>query len=247
MSDRTTILAHFYRASVMHADVWRRRLDATTNWAVVTTAAVITFTFGEAQAPHFVLLMAVLFALFFLVMESRRYQIYHTWELRIRGLHKYVIGPALIGEEAVDREMAEAGLAAIGRDLGSTVPRISLIQAAGYRMRRNYGPIFTIVLIAWLGKLWLMPQPTYELSELVERAAIGIVSGPTVLAAVGLFFVCCIVFAISAPSEHIIDWAEQAAPVKKFVRAGRPKAGRRRPGDENPSSDPDSSEKQPGR
>ena len=79
MADNTIVLVHFYRAAVVHADVWRRRLDATTNWAVVTTAAVVTFAFGEAQAPHFVLLMALLFGLFFLVMESLRYQIYHVW------------------------------------------------------------------------------------------------------------------------------------------------------------------------
>lgn len=245
MSDRTTILAHFYRASVIHADVWRRRLDATTNWAVVTTAAVITFAFGQVQAPHFVLLMAVLFPLFFLVMESRRYQIHHMWELRIRGLQKYVIGPALMGEEAIDREVVESGLAAIGRDLGSTVPRISLLQAAGYRMRRNYGPLFTIVLLAWLGKLWLTPQPTYELSELVDRAAVGTVPGTLVLAAVGLFFVGCILLAISAPSETIIDWAEQAAPVREFVRARRATFSKRRPGGGIPGSDRDPSEDPP--
>lgn len=239
MSDRTTILAHFYRASVMHADVWRRRLDATTNWAVVTTAAVITFTFGEAQAPHFVLLMAVFFALFFMVMESRRYQIYHMWELRIRALHHYVIGPALMGEDSIDHKAAEDGLAAIARDLGNTLPRISLLQAAGYRMRRNYGPLFTIVLLAWLGKLWLMPQPTYELSQLVERAAVGTISGAWVLVAVGLFFVGCIVFAISAPSEYIVDWAEQLAPVRQFVRAGRPeRKGRRGGSPPGPKLDP---------
>jgi uncharacterized membrane protein len=223
----------------MHADVWRRRLDATTNWAVVTTAAVITFTFGEAQAPHFVLLMAVLFALFFLVMESRRYQIYHMWELRIRGLQKYVISPALMGEEALDRETTDSGLAAIGRDLGSTLPRISLLRAAGYRMRRNYGPLFTIVLLAWLGKLWLMPVPTYELSELVERAAVGTISGGSVLLAAGFFFLGCILFAISAPSEHIIDWTEQAAPVRKFVRAGRTKGSQKRHGGGMSGSDLD--------
>lgn len=217
MADNTTILAHFYRASIMHADVWRRRLDATTNWAVVTTAAVITFAFGEAQAPHFVLLMAILFAFFFLVMESRRYQIYHVWELRIRALHQYVIAPALRGEEGADREAIERGLMTLAEDLGSTVPRISVLQAAGYRIRRNYGPLITIVLLAWLLKLWLFPEPAYSIALMVERAAVGIVPGIWVMSGMGLFFMACVAAAMTAPSEHVVGWAEKSAPVKELL------------------------------
>ena len=224
MADNTIVLVHFYRAAVVHADVWRRRLDATTNWAVVTTAAVVTFAFGEAQAPHFVLLMALLFGLFFLVMESRRYQIYHVWELLIRDLHQYLIQPALLRDSDTDDEAIEAGLAQIARDLGSTLPRVSLLQAAGLRIRRNYGPLFTIVLLAWLLKLWLYPGPTYDAAEFAARAAVGVVPGAAVLVAMGVFFAVCVVAALSAPSEHIVDWAADASPAKKLVRMrGRPK------------------------
>lgn len=218
MVDKTMVLVHFYRAAVVHADVWRRRLDATTNWAVVTTAAVVTFAFGEAQAPHFVLLMALLFAVFFLVMESRRYQIYHVWELLIRDLHQYLVQPALLPSSETDKEAIEAGLAQIARDLGNTLPRISLLGAAGLRIRRNYGPLFTILLLAWLLKLWLYPAPSYEAAEFVARAAVGIVPGVAVLVAMGVFFVLCVIAALGAPSEHIVDWAADASPARKLVR-----------------------------
>ena len=218
MVDNTMVLVHFYRAAVVHADVWRRRLDATTNWAVVTTAAVVTFAFGEAQAPHFVLLMALLFGLFFLVMESRRYQIYHVWELLIRDLHQYLIVPALLKNSDTDEEAIEAGLARIARDLGSTLPRISILEAAGLRIRRNYGPLFTILLMAWLLKLWLSPRPSYEAAEFVARAAVGVVPGAAVLVAMGVFFAGCVIAALSAPSEHIVDWAADASPARKLVR-----------------------------
>lgn len=222
MADNTTVLAHFYRASVMHADVWRRRLDATTNWAVVTTAAVITFAFGELQAPHFVLLMAILFAFFFLIMESRRYQVYHVWELRIRVLHHYLIAPALQGEEGADREVIQAGLAKLAEDLGSTIPRISVFQAAGYRIRRNYGPLITIVLLAWLLKLWLFPEPAGSFALMVERATVGIVPGFWVMVGTLLFFIGCVIAAVTAPSEHVVGWAEKSAPVKDVLhRRGR--------------------------
>lgn len=232
MAHDTTLLAHFYRASVMHADVWRQRLDATTNWAVVTTAAVITFAFGEAQAPHYVLLMALVFTSLFLIMESRRYQIYRVWEVRIRSLHQFVMAPALRGESVggstdvrgEDRDAlaaAEAGLAEIADHLASTRPRISLFQAAGYRIRRNYGPLFTIVLLAWGLKLWASPEPISSLAIFVERASVGIIPGEWVLGGAALFFLSAIIAALAAPSEHMIDWSEEASPAGRLIRRAR--------------------------
>ena len=62
------LIAHFYRAVVSHADVWRQRMDATTNWAAATTAGMVTFAFGTPAAPHVVLLLAAAFDLIFLLM-----------------------------------------------------------------------------------------------------------------------------------------------------------------------------------
>ena len=81
-------LAHFYRAVVSHADVWRQRMDATTNWAAATTAAMVTFAFGDPAAPHVVLLLAMAFDAIYLVMESRRYQTYDLWRRRFRTLNR---------------------------------------------------------------------------------------------------------------------------------------------------------------
>lgn len=235
MAHDTTLLAHFYRASVMHADVWRQRLDATTNWAVVTTAAVITFAFGEAQAPHFVLLMAAVFTVFFLLMESRRYQVYHVWEVRLRSLHRFVVAPALRGEPVgtgvLAGEMggqgqggaisAKQGLEGIARHLSSSRPRISLLQAAGYRIRRNYGPLFTIILLAWLLKLWSSPEPAPGVAEIVERAAVGVMPGSWTMALVFGLFGFAVVAALLAPSEHVVDWTEEASPANRLIRRAR--------------------------
>ncbi|HRQ25076.1 MAG TPA: DUF2270 domain-containing protein, partial [Anaerolineales bacterium] len=38
-SEFTTAMVHFFRAEVQRANVWRQRLDTTTNWAVVVTGA----------------------------------------------------------------------------------------------------------------------------------------------------------------------------------------------------------------
>ena len=42
-------MVHFFRAEVHRANIWRQRLDTTTNWAVVTTGAAISFAFSEPQ------------------------------------------------------------------------------------------------------------------------------------------------------------------------------------------------------
>lgn len=236
MAHDTTLLAHFYRASVMHADVWRQRLDATTNWAVITTAAVITFAFGEAQAPHFIVLMGLIFTAFFLLMESRRYQIYHVWEVRLRLLHRYVIAPAFRGEavgqttrlestgsgdDDAQGISADEGLAEIASHLGSTLPRISLLQAVGYRIRRNYGPLFTLVLLAWGLKLWSSPEPVASFAAFVARAEVGVVPGAWIMLGALGFFLLSVLAALAAPSEHLVDWSEEASPAGKLMGHAR--------------------------
>ena len=43
-------LAHLYRGEVYRSTVWRNRLDATTNWAVVATGIALSVTFSSASA-----------------------------------------------------------------------------------------------------------------------------------------------------------------------------------------------------
>src|SRR6201986_3329596 len=43
-------LAHLYRGELYRSTVWRTRLDATTNWAVVSTGLALSMTFASANA-----------------------------------------------------------------------------------------------------------------------------------------------------------------------------------------------------
>src|SRR5262245_66106933 len=45
-----TALSHLYRGEVYRSTVWRTRLDATTNWAVVTTGLALSLTFSSETA-----------------------------------------------------------------------------------------------------------------------------------------------------------------------------------------------------
>ncbi len=79
----TTAMVHFYRGELTRSNTWRTRLDATTNWAVVSAGAALTFAFGAPQNPHFMLLLVFVLVLTFLYIEARRYQYYVLWAYRV--------------------------------------------------------------------------------------------------------------------------------------------------------------------
>jgi uncharacterized membrane protein len=203
MTDRRSdpVLVHFYRAVVSHMDVWRLRMDATTNWAAITVAGMITFSFSTITAPHYVLLLALVFQFVFLLMESRRYQTFDLWRRRFRVLNRALIVPALD-----EGRSAESELQGLARDLGRSVPHLSLIDAAGYRIRRNYGYLFAVTLLAWILKLEVHPEAAGSASVLVRRAAIAFIPG-WLMVVVVLGSVCMLlVVAALAPTHDMLDW-----------------------------------------
>ena len=63
-SEFKTAMVHFFRAEIQRANVWRQRLDTTTNWAVVTTGAAITIAFNQSGHHAVILLNTLLVTLF---------------------------------------------------------------------------------------------------------------------------------------------------------------------------------------
>ena len=47
-----TAMVHYYRAEIQRANTWRNRLDTTTNWAILTASAAITFALSDATRHH---------------------------------------------------------------------------------------------------------------------------------------------------------------------------------------------------
>lgn len=220
-SNPPQVLVHLYRAAVSHADTWRQRLDATTNWAVITTAAVLTFSFGSSDSPHFIVLLALLFVVFFLLMESRRYQAYNLWQRRIRVLHRAIIVPALKPPEEVDRDLVETLLGKLADDIGSWFPAIPLWAAIGYRVRRIYGPLVTLILLTWFLKLYAHPRSARSFLEYIDRATVGLVPGAAVMVGVGIFFCFCVVLALLGPSEQMKEWSSLPSPIDRIKPGGR--------------------------
>ena len=216
----SAIVVHFYRAVVGHMDVWRQRMDATTNWAAATTAAMVTFSFGAPESPHFTLLLAAGFDVMFLMMESRRYQIFDLWRRRFRMLNRHVVAPAL-GAPGGGRGADVAALGEIGIELGRLVPQLTTAQAVGYRLRRNYGYVFALVLLAWLLKLEVHPTGATSVWQLVERAAIGpLLPGVVVMALVLVGAGVAVALILAAPTERMVDWADLPSPLQRIVSRG---------------------------
>jgi uncharacterized membrane protein len=225
MADRRSdpVFVHFYRAVVAHMDVWRQRMDATTNWAAATAAGMITFTFSTAETPHYVLLLAFGFQAVFLIMESRRYQTFDLWRHRFRRLNRCMIVPAL--EDRPMDDEAERHLRELAVDMGRTVPHMGLFQAVGYRTRRNYGYLFAVTLVAWLMKLEIQPVPARSVYVFLERASIAFLPGPLVFVLVVLTVGALMVNAVRAPTGDMLNWESMDPPWQRWSARARSASG----------------------
>jgi len=67
-------LAHLYRGEMYRSKIWRTRLDATTNWAVVTTGIALSVAFSRADASPLPIVLVGLLVTVFLIYEARRYR-----------------------------------------------------------------------------------------------------------------------------------------------------------------------------
>jgi uncharacterized membrane protein len=193
--DRNAILAHYYRAMVGRADIWRTRMDATTNWAIGATAALISFTLGNAATPHFVVYIAVLLTLSFLFLEARRLTFYHLWQQRVLLLEEGLVRPALRSESSESNDEFDLE-SALAPQLGRTVPSMPIAKAVARRLRRIYLYLFGVQLIAWIFKLSSQPTPASSFHELVSRAHVGAIPGEVFFATSGLGFLAALAYAL---------------------------------------------------
>lgn len=189
-SDFNTAMIHLYRGEVTRSNTWRTRLDSTTNWAVVTTGAALSFAFGSTGTnAALVILIDTLLVLLFLFIEARRYRYYELWASRVRIMETNffagLLSPPFLPSTGWANQISES--------LKHPKFPISLMEALGRRYRRNYAPIFLILAVSWLIKILIHPVPATTLQEFLERAAVGPVSG-WVMFLIGFVFNGLLVF-----------------------------------------------------
>lgn len=169
-------IIHFYRGELARADSWRLRLDTTTNWAVVTTGAAISFAFGDPNNNHVVLLLISLLVFFFLLIEARRYRYYDIWQNRVRLLETDYFAPMLQGFAP-----GQMWRDVMSTDLQTPRFRISISEAIGWRLRMNYIWIFLMLLLSWMLKVAIHPTPLQSFEQFIQRAAVPPISGELML------------------------------------------------------------------
>lgn len=172
-----TAMVHLFRAEVQRANVWRQRLDTTTNWAVVAAGAALSIAFSQPNVHHGIILLNILLTTWFLLIEARRYRYYELWSYRIRLMETDFYAAMLVPPFHPSPEWAES----LAENLLSPSFPISMWEAIGRRLRRNYLWIYAVLGLAWLAKSYLFPIPAVNLPEFIARGAIGSVSGQTVL------------------------------------------------------------------
>lgn len=190
-SEFTTAMVHLFRAEVTRANVWRQRLDATTNWAVVTTGASISLAFTESGISHIVMILNLLLVTVFLLIEARRYRYYELWSSRVRMMETDFFAAMLVPPFHPSPDWAEA----LAENLLMPHFSVSNLEALGRRLRRNYLWIYVIVGFAWLAKLWLFPEMAASLVEMIARARVGPFSGELILS--GSLVLYAIVFILA--------------------------------------------------
>jgi len=192
-SELTTAMVHFYRGELGRSNVWRTRLDATTNWAVITAGAAITFAFGSAAHSHVVLLLVAALVLLFLFIEARRYRYYELWTQRVRIMETHFFSNLLRPEAERDDGWQERLVSSLRRP---AFP-ISLMEALGRRYRRTYALLFLILAGGWLVKILIHPTGATGLSEVLTQAAVGPVPGWLVILGWLVFNVALLVMGLS--------------------------------------------------
>lgn len=185
MSDQTGFdstsmgaLAHLYRGELYRSKIWRTRLDATTNWAVATTGIAISVSFSGSDQSGLPLLLIGLLVMVFLLIEGRRYRYFDIWRSRVRLMETHFYGP-LLRRRPID--FVGRWNETLAEDYDHLHFHITMTEAVGRRLRRNYLWIFLVLGLSYLAKLAIHPVTVTSSAELLERAQIGPLSGGLVL------------------------------------------------------------------
>jgi uncharacterized membrane protein len=182
-SEFVTAMVHLFRAEIHRANVWRQRLDTTTNWAVVATGATLSVAFSQPDIHHAIIILNTLLVMWFLFIEARRYRYYELWSYRVRLMETDFYAAMLVPPFHPSPEWAES----LAENLLSPSFPISMWEAFGRRLRRNYFWIFLILYASWIAKIWLFPVPADNLAEFVQRGSVGPIAGE-IMILLGLMF-----------------------------------------------------------
>lgn len=190
--ESVTLIAHFYRGEIARMAGWRDRIDRTTNWAITATGAMLSLSLSTPTSHHSVIIFAMLLVLLLLLIEGRRYRFFDVYRWRVRALERYYFAELLDPRAPPGEEW----VVSLANDLRVPRFRIGLREAISRRLKRNYGWMYLILLLAWLLKITapILEQDQQGLDvdhafeNIVAAAAAGALPGWFVLSFVALFY-----------------------------------------------------------
>jgi hypothetical protein len=150
-----------------------------------------------------------------LYIEARRYRYYELWSSRARLMETDFFATMLVPPFQPSSDWAEA----LAENLLQPHFTVSILEALGRRLRRNYIWIFSILILSWFGKLWLHPEPTSSVFTLINRASIASIPGEFVMFLYLGFFILLLVFGLTtarlqqATGEVLPGLTEEAKPI----------------------------------
>lgn len=208
-------IVHLYRGELHRATVWRMRLDNTTNWSIVTTAGLLTFSFDGQQHSHWVLLVGVLLISSFLSIEARRFRFFDVWRYRVRKIEENFYGP-ILRRDPVSPDVGWGDR--VAEDLLHPVFKISYRAAVRARFIRNYWVLYVILLGGWLLKVTVQPTPVRTFDDFKANLGSSIIpwQAPLVVfAAVVVTALITVIFFPRSPLNEDSWWSTEAEPTRE--------------------------------
>ncbi|MBB4658230.1 DUF2270 domain-containing protein [Parvularcula dongshanensis] len=179
-------LAHLYRGEIYRSTIWRTRLDATTNWSVVSLGLALTISYASPEASAMPLLLVSALIGVFLYLEARRYRYFNVWRARARWIEIHFYAPLLRGNPVTGQAWQDR----LAQDYERPEHHIQFRRALGRRLRRNYMWIFTVQTMALYGKVF---GPTHDQAAW-DALALGPLPGQAVAALAGVVYAGLAVF-----------------------------------------------------
>ncbi len=172
-----TAMVHFYRGEIQRSNMWRQRLDNTTNWAVITTGAALSFALSDPLHHYGVIILNTLLVTLFLWIEARRYRYYELWSSRVRLMETDFFAAMLVPPFGPHPDWAES----LADSLLHPEFPISVWEAFGRRFRRNYMWLFMVLGVAWALKIYIHPDISLSWEQFLKNAELGPVPGHIML------------------------------------------------------------------
>ncbi|MDP6539208.1 MAG: DUF2270 domain-containing protein [Planctomycetota bacterium] len=199
-------VVHLYRGELYRANAWRLRLDNTTNWAVLTTAGLLTFSFDEGRHSHWILLGGFAVVSVFLLFEARRFRYADVWRARVRMIEENFYGP-ILRRDPVSPEEQWGPL--VAEDLFRPRFKLSTLAALRSRFVRNYWAIYSVVSVAWGVKVITQPVSAESWEGVRENlSGAGLLPWWLPLALVGGIWACALALMVCVPRATSYDLEE---------------------------------------